>query len=57
MSKFFYPLIENPYRRKDINEGIKVLKFSELTIGSKTEAFQKTFCKKIKIKILIKLVK
>ena len=57
MSKFLYPLIENPYRRKDINEGIKVLKFSELTIGSKTEAFQKTFCKKIKIKILIKLVK
>jgi CDP-6-deoxy-D-xylo-4-hexulose-3-dehydrase len=50
MSKFFYPLIENPYRRKDINEGIKVLKSGKLTIGSKTEVFQKAFCKKIKTK-------
>ena len=50
MSKFFYPLIENPYRKKDINEGIKVLKSGKLTIGSKTEAFQKAFCKKIKTK-------
>ena len=57
MSKFFYPLIENPYRRKDINEGIKVLKSGKLTIGSKTEVFQKAFCKKIKNKILNRLVK
>ena len=26
MKNFFYPLIENPYRNKDIQEGIKILK-------------------------------
>ena len=43
MPKFFYPLIKNPYREKDINEGIKVLKSGKLTMGSKTDIFQKTF--------------
>ena len=41
MKNFFYPLIENPYRNKDINEAIKVLKTKKLTIGPKTDAFQK----------------
>ncbi len=50
MSKFFYPLVENPYRKKDIKEGIKVLKSGKLTIGSKTETFQKIFSKKMKTK-------
>ena len=26
MKNFFYPLIQNPYRNKDIQEGIKILK-------------------------------
>ena len=43
MAKYFYPLVENPFRKKDINEGIKVLKSRKLTIGSYTERFQKTF--------------
>ena len=50
MSKFFYPLVENPYRNKDILEGIKVLRTGKLTSGTKTETFQKVFSKKIKTK-------
>ena len=43
--KFFYPLIENPYQNKDILEAIKVLKTKKLTIGPKTDEFQKYFTK------------
>ena len=50
MSNFFYPLIENPYRNRDINEGVKVLKSKKLTIGPKTDEFQKYFSKKLKSK-------
>ena len=46
MKNFFYPLIENPYRNKDIQEGIKILKSKRLTIGPKTDEFQKYFSKK-----------
>ena len=48
MKKPFYPLIENPYRDKDIIEGIKVLKSKKLTIGPKTDEFQKYFSKTLK---------
>ncbi len=50
MVKFFYPLVENPYRPKDIKEGIKVLKSNRLTIGSKTLSFEQAFTKKLKVK-------
>jgi len=50
MKNFFYPLIENPYRKKDILEAIKVLKSKRLTIGPKTDQFQKYFSKKLKSK-------
>ena len=50
MKKSFYPLIENPYRNKDIIEGIKILKSKKLTIGPKTEEFQKYFSKTLKTK-------
>ncbi len=50
MKKFFYPLIENPYRNKDIIEGIKILKSKKLTIGPKTDEFQKYFSKILKTK-------
>ena len=50
MKNFFYPLIENPYRNKDILEAIKVLKSKRLTIGPKTDQFQKYFSKKLKSK-------
>ena len=50
MKKSFYPLIENPYRNKDIIQGIKILKSKKLTIGPKTEEFQKYFSKTLKTK-------
>ena len=50
MGKLLYPLLENPYRPKDIQEGIKVLKSNKLTIGSKTLNFEEAFTKKLKIK-------
>ena len=50
MKKYFYPLVENPYRKKDIAEGIKVLKTGKLTIGRRTDIFQREFSKKIKTK-------
>ncbi len=48
MQKYFYPLVENPYRKKDIDEGIKVLKSRRLTTGLLTTKFQNTFSNKIK---------
>ena len=46
MKKYFYPLIENPYRKSDINEAIKVLRSKKLTIGPVTDKFQNKFTKK-----------
>jgi CDP-4-dehydro-6-deoxyglucose reductase, E1 len=50
MPKYFYPLVENPYRKKDINDAIKVLKTNQLTSGPKIIKFQSLFSKKINIK-------
>ena len=48
MKKPFYPLVDNPYRTKDINEAIKVLKSYKITSGPVTKKFEKTFKSKIK---------
>ena len=50
MPNYFYPLVENPYRKKDIKSAIKVLKSCRLTIGKKTDEFQNLFSKKLKTK-------
>ena len=50
MKSYFYPLVKNPYRKKDIESAIKVLKTGKLTIGSVTDNFQKKFSKKLKTK-------
>lgn len=50
MKKYFYPLIENPYRKSDINEAIKVLRSKKLTIGPVTDKFQNKFTKKLNSK-------
>jgi len=47
MSKFFYPLVDNPYRKKDIDKAIGVLKSFKITSGIKTINFQNFFKKKI----------
>jgi len=49
MSKYFYPLLANPYRDKDINSAIKILKSKKLTAGPITKNFEKVFKKKIKV--------
>ena len=51
MSNYFYPLIENPYRKKDIAQAIKVLKSSKLTSGPITNKFQQLFSKKLSVNI------
>ena len=43
MSKYFYPLVENPYRKKDINQAIKVLKSCKLSSGNITVNFRIIF--------------
>ena len=50
MKSYFYPLVKNPYRKKDIESAIKVLKTGKLTIGSVTDNFQKIFSEKLKTK-------
>ena len=47
MNKFFYPLIENPYSNKDIQEGIRVLKSRQLTLSKETLKFEKSFTRKL----------
>lgn len=48
MPNYFYPLVENPYRIKDINKAIKVLKSNKLTLGPITKNFQNYFTRKLK---------
>ena len=50
MSKYFYPLIEDPFSNNDIREGIKVLKSKQLTISKKTVNFEKDFSSSLKSK-------
>ena len=50
LKKFFYPLLENPYRKKDLDKAIKVIKTGKLTIGKYTDKFEKKFTKKMKTK-------
>jgi len=49
MSSFFYPLIDNPYRKKDIDKAIKVLKSFKITSGVNTINFQNSFKKKLRV--------
>ena len=48
MPKYFYPLVENPYRSKDINRAIKVLKSNKLTSGPISKSFQDFFTRKLR---------
>ena len=50
MSKFFYPLVENPFSNKDISEGINVLRSKQLTMSKKTTDFEKDFSRSLKSK-------
>ena len=46
MKNFFYPLVKDPYRNKDIQAAIKVVKSHKLNAGNQTIKFQNMFKKK-----------
>ncbi len=48
MKKYFFPLVKNPYRSKDIFKAIKVLKTGKLTMGTNVLNFEKEFTSKLK---------
>lgn len=50
MKKFFYPLLQNPYRKKDLTSAINVIKTGRITIGPYTKKFESLFSKKINVK-------
>jgi CDP-6-deoxy-D-xylo-4-hexulose-3-dehydrase len=50
MKKYFYPLIENPYRKKDLYAAKKVISTGRLTMGKFTNLFQNKFTNKLKTK-------
>ena len=41
--KTFYPLLENPFRKKDLDAATKVVKSGRITIRHNTKVFRKTF--------------
>ncbi|MDA7733631.1 aminotransferase class I/II-fold pyridoxal phosphate-dependent enzyme [Candidatus Pelagibacter sp.] len=51
--KYSYPLLENGFSNKDINEGIKVLKSKFITMGKHTLKFEKYFAKKFNSKYAV----
>ena len=51
--KYFYPLLENGFSNKDINEGVKVLKSKFITMGKHTLEFEKYFAKKFNSKFAV----
>ena len=42
-----YPLLDNAFTNKDLNEGIKVLKSKQLTMSKITKNFEKKFAKSV----------
>ncbi len=50
IQKTFYPLLENPFRKKDLDAATKVVKSGRITIGHNTKIFEKSFSNKIKSK-------
>ena len=50
MKNKFYPLVKNPFKKEDIELGIKVLKSKKLTMGKETKKLEQMICKKLKIK-------
>ena len=47
IKKFKYNLLSDAFNKKDIKEGIKVLKSKKITISKITRNFEKYFAKKI----------
>lgn len=47
-NKFNYPLLENAFSKKDLYEGIRVIKSGQITMSLETSKFEKKFAKKNK---------
>ena len=47
---FFYSLLNDPFNKKDLLEGIKVILSKQMTMSEKTINFENNFRKKIKVK-------
>ena len=47
MNKYIYPLVDNPFRKKDLDRAIKVIKTRRITMSTNVNAFEKQFSKKI----------
>ena len=45
MNKYIYPLVNNPFRKKDLNNAIKVIKTGRITMSTNVKAFEKQFSK------------
>ena len=50
MKKYFYPLIENPYRKIDLNAAKNVISSGRITIGKYTNLFESKFSNKLNTK-------
>ena len=48
--KYFYPLLKKGLYKKDLNEGVKILKSGNITMGNKTLFFEKKFARTLKVK-------
>lgn len=48
MNKYIYPLVDNPFRKKDLKSAIEVIKTGRITMSTNVTAFENQFSKKIK---------
>ena len=49
-NKYLYPMLEQGLSKQDLNKGINILKTGFITMGKKTEYFEKKFAKKMNTK-------
>ena len=48
MNKYIYPLVDNPFRKKDLKSAIKVIKTGKITMSTNVTNFENQFSKKIR---------
>ena len=48
MNKYIYPLVDNPFRKKDLKSAIKVIKTGKITMSTNVTNFENQFSKKVR---------
>ena len=43
MNKYIYPLVDNPFRKKDLKSAIEVIKTGRITMSKNVAAFENQF--------------